>query len=61
VLCGTVAAARLTWRLSQKRSLTYTVIALCLVCPLVLDLVAASKVPITALAGATQLNDAYGP
>jgi hypothetical protein len=61
VLCGTVAAGRLTWRLSQKRSLTYTVIALCLVCPLVLDLVAASKVPITALAGATQLNDAYGP
>jgi hypothetical protein len=36
------------------------VIALCLVSPLVLDLVAASKVAITALGGATQLNDAYG-
>ena len=25
VLCGTVAASSLTWRLSRKRSLTYTV------------------------------------
>jgi hypothetical protein len=43
VLCGTVAAGRLTWRLSRKRSLTYTVIALCLAGPLALDLVAAAK------------------
>jgi hypothetical protein len=40
VLCGTVAAGQLTWRLSRKRWLTYTVIALCLVGPLALDLVA---------------------
>ena len=43
VLCGTVAAGRLTWRLSRKRSLTYTVIALSLVGPLALDLVAVAK------------------
>jgi hypothetical protein len=43
VLCGTVAAGRLTWRLSRKRSLTYIVIAVCLVGPLVLDLAAVAK------------------
>ena len=43
MLCGTVAAGRLTWRLSRKRSLTYTVIALSLVGPLVLDLVAVAR------------------
>jgi hypothetical protein len=40
VLCGTVAASQLTWRLSRKWWLTYTVIALCLIGPLALDLVA---------------------
>jgi hypothetical protein len=40
VLCGTVAAVRLTWRLSPKRSLAYVVIALCLIASLVLDLAA---------------------